>query len=349
MSEASNFTTGAGADPGEDGSDRTPRSAGGRKDAGGSPKLGGPEISVVIPCYDEEENAAAIAQAVIEQLETVTDSFEVIFIDNASTDRTVEIVRGLCARDPRIKLIVNTRNFGQVRSPAHAIFQTSGRAVIGMVADFQDPPELIPELVRRWRNGADIILGVGEAKKASPAYAAFRKLSYDLQRKFGDYPIIPNATGFGLYDAKAVRAIASLNEPEPFVRGMLVETGFTIETIKFKRPPRAGGYSKNGFFSLLDFALLGLAHSSKGLLRAPLYFSFFTFCATVFTLLGALYSIAVNMNPRMWLFATLLELQFGLLFLFLGLLGVQVRLISDRTRGTPLVVERERINFTSEG
>ena len=308
-----------------------------------------PEISVVIPCYDEEENAVAIAKAVIEQLETVTNSFEIIFIDNASTDRTVEVVRGLCAQDPRIKLIVNTRNFGQVRSPAHAIFQANGRAVIGIVADFQDPPELIPEFVRRWRNGADVILGVGETKKVSPFYAAFRKLSYDLQRKFGDYPIIPNATGFGLYDASVVRAMAALNEPEPFIRGMLVETGYTIETIPFRRLPRAGGQSKNGFFTLLDFALLGLANSSKGLLRAPLYFSFFIFCATIFTFLGAIYSIAVNMNPRMWLFASLLELQFGLLFLFLGLLGVQVRLISDRTRGTPLVVERERVNLPREG
>ena len=307
-----------------------------------------PEVSVVIPCYDEEENAAAIARAVATQLEKVTSSFEIIFIDNASADRTVEVVRGLCAQDPRIKLIVNTRNFGQVRSPAHALFQANGRAIIGIVADFQDPPELIPEFVRRWRDGADIILGVAETKKVSPFYAAFRKLSYDLQRKFGDYPIVPNATGFGLYDAKVIRTIEALNEPEPFVRGMLVETGYAIETIPFKRPPRAGGRSKNGFFTLLDFALLGLANSSKGLLRAPLYFSFFTLCATIFTLLGALYSIAVSMNPRMWLFATLLELQFGLLFLFLGLLGVQVRLISDRTRGTPLVVERERVNLPPE-
>jgi glycosyltransferase involved in cell wall biosynthesis len=307
-----------------------------------------PEISVIIPCYDEEENAAAIAGAVIEQLETVTESFEIIFIDNASPDRTVEVVRGLCAQDPRIKLIVNTRNFGQVRSPAHALFQARGRAIIGIVADFQDPPELIPEFVKRWRNGTDIILGVSETKKVSPFYAAFRKLSYDLQRKFGDYPIIPNASGFGLYDAKAIRAIAELNEPEPFVRGMLVETGFTIETIPFKRPPRAGGRSKNSFFTLLDFALLGLAGSSKGLLRAPLYFSFFIFCASIFTFLGGLYSMAVNMNPRMWLFATLLEVQFGLLFMFLGLLGVQIRQISDRTRGTPLVIERERVNFPDE-
>jgi glycosyltransferase involved in cell wall biosynthesis len=308
----------------------------------------GPELSAVIPCYNEEENAAAIAAAVRDQLQKVSSSFEIIFIDNGSSDRTVEIVRGICAQDPRIKLIVNTRNFGQLRSPTHALFQTSGRAVIGIVADFQDPPELIPELVERWRNGADIVLAASETKKVSPILAAARRLSYSLQRKFGDYPIIPNATGFGIYDAKVLQAIKSLREPEPFFRGLLVETGYRIETIAFKRPARAGGKSKNGFFALLDFALSALAGSSKGLLRAPLYVSFFIFCATFVTLVGSLYSVIVGANPRMWFFATLLEAQFGLLFLFLGLLGVQVRLISDRTRGTPLVIERERVNFPPE-
>ena len=304
-----------------------------------------PELSVVIPCYNEEENAAEIAAAVVEQMDKVCASFDIIFIDNGSSDRTVEIIRGLCARDPRIKLIVNTRNFGQLRSPTHALFEATGRAVIGIVADFQDPPEMIPLFVERWRKGADIVLATSETKKIAPLFAAARRLSYGLQRKFGDYPIIPNATGFGLYDAKVVRAIAALNEPEPFFRGLLVETGFAIETIPFKRPPRAAGRSKNGFLALLDFALSALAGSSKGLLRVPLYVSFFIFLATVVTMIGAIYSMLVGANPRMWLFAALLEFQFGLLFLFLGLLGVQVRMISDRTRGTPLVIERERVNF----
>src|SRR5690606_32403219 len=119
-----------------------------------------PEISVVIPCFNEEANAEKIAAAVIGQLEKVSHSFDIIFIDNGSTDGTVEIIRGLCARDPRIRLIANTRNFGQLRSPTHALFQAAGRAVIGIVADFQDPPELIPQFVERWRAGADIVLGV---------------------------------------------------------------------------------------------------------------------------------------------------------------------------------------------
>jgi dolichol-phosphate mannosyltransferase len=307
-----------------------------------------PEVSVVIPCLNEEANAEAIGRAVIAQLEKTGCAFELIFIDNCSTDRTVPIIREMCARDPRVKLIVNTRNFGQMRSPTHGIFQARGRAVISLCADFQDPPELIPQFIESWRNGFDVVLGISETKKVSPLFAAMRGLSYGLQRKFGDYPIIPNATGFGLYDRRVVRSIAALNEPEPFFRGLLVETGFSIATVPFKRPARTGGRSKNGFFALLDFALSGLAGSSKGLLRVPLYVSFFIFLATFVTLLGSIYSIAVDANPRMWLFATLLEAQFGLLFLFLGLIGVQIRAISDRTRGTPLVIERERVNFSAE-
>lgn len=307
-----------------------------------------PDISVVIPCLDEEENARPIAKAVVEQLESTGCTFDIIFIDNGSSDRTVEIIRSMCAADPRIRLIVNTRNFGQMRSPTHAIFRAKGRAVIGIAADFQDPPELIPAFVERWRAGADIVLATSDTKKVSPLFAAVRRLSYAAQRKFGDYPIIPHATGFGLYDSRVVRAIESLNEPEPFFRGLLVETGFNIVTIGFQRPGRTGGRSKNGFFTLLDFALSGLAGSSKGLLRVPLYMSFLTLVGSAFTLLGAAYSMAVGANPRMWLFACLLEFQLGLIFLFLGLIGVQVRAISDRTRGTPLVVERERVNFPDE-
>ena len=307
-----------------------------------------PEISVVIPCLNEEENAQAICAAVIEQMEKSGCTFELIFIDNCSTDRTVPILREICARDPRVKLIVNTRNFGQMRSPTHGIYQARGRAVINMCADFQDPPALIPALIDRWHLGAKIVLGVRQTEKSGPFLSAFRKLCYALQRKFGDYPIIPNATGFGLYDADVVRAVETLNEPEPFFRAMLVETGFPIETIPFKRPARAGGRTKNNFLSLLDFALSGLAGSSGGLLRVPLYVSFVTLTVTLLSLFGAIWSAATGHSPLMWLFAMLLELQFGLLFLFFGLLGVQIRAISERTRGTPLVIERERVNFSEE-
>ena len=249
--------------------------------------LAEPELSVVIPCYNEAENAADIAAAIIAVLEPISTSFDLIFIENASTDDTVEIIRGMCANDPRIRLIVNTRNFGQMRSPTHAVFAGRGRAVIGICADFQDPPELLPQFVERWRQGTDIVLGVRESEKTGAMLSWFRGLSYALARRLGDYPIVPNATGFGLYDRKVVRAIAALKEPEPFFRGMLVETGYTIDTIPYPRPKRQRGLSSNTFFTLLDFALSSLASSSKRLVRVPLYVGVFAGLLAMVSLLVA--------------------------------------------------------------
>jgi len=169
-----------------------------------------------------------------------------------------------------------------------------------------------------------------------------------MQRALGDYPIIPNATGYGLYSRRAVEAIKALNEPEPFFRGLLVETGFPIETVTYRRATRARGRSNNGFFSLLDFALNGLAGSAKGLLRAPLYVAFFFGVLTLIALMGSIFAAFDGRSVQLWLLAAVLEGQFTLLFLFLGLLGVQVGQISERTRNQPLVLERERVNFSKD-
>jgi glycosyltransferase involved in cell wall biosynthesis len=304
-----------------------------------------PEITVTIPCRNEEANAAQIAAAVIAQLEPVTDSFDIIFIDNASTDRTVEIIRGLCAADPRIRLIVNTRDFGQMRSPTHAIFEARGRAVIAMCADFQDSPELLLRFVERWRAGAAIVLGVREAGRSTFLFGSLRELFYWVSRKVGEYPIIPNATGFGLYDRKVVDAIAAMKEPEPFFRGMLVETGHRTEIITYARPARVRGISNNNFFTLLDFALSGLASSAKNLIRLPFFVAAFCGLLVGLSLVAALVALVAGGAVLPWLVAGGVELQFALLFGFLGLIGDQVRLTGARTRQTPLVVERERVNF----
>lgn len=302
-------------------------------------------ISVVIPCRNEEENAAAIAAAVIAELESAKVDFDLIFIDNASSDRTVEILRELCRDDPRIRLILNTRNFGQMRSPTHGIFAARGDAVIAMCADFQDSPNLLPRFIERWRVGVDIVLGVREKEKSTLLFGSMRKLFYALSRTIGEYPIIPNATGFGLYDRKVVEAIAQLNEPEPFFRGMLVETGYTIEIIPYPRPGRLRGLSNNNFFTLLDFALSGLASSSKKLIRLPFVVSALCGAIAGLAMIVALVAAIFDGSAVGWLIAAGVEMQFALLFGFIGLIGDQVRLTSERTRRTPLVVERERINF----
>lgn len=307
------------------------------------------DISVVIPTRNEEANALAIAQAVIREMESTGVSFDLIFIDNASADSTVAILRELCARDPRVRLIVNTRDFGQMRSPTHAIFQARGRAIINMCADFQDPPALLPEFVRRWRAGADIVLGVRESERSSARLSIARRLSYGFARRFGDYPIIPNATGFGLYTRRVVDSIARLREPEPFFRGMLVETGWPVELVSYPRPPRAGGASNNDFFALLDFALSGLAGASKRLLRAPLYLAMLGVLIGLLLVPVALVAWATGHGGWGWAAAIAVEWQLAALFGFLGLIGDQVRLAAERGRGTPLVIERERVGFGDDG
>lgn len=308
-----------------------------------------PDISVVIPCYNEEENAEAIIAAAIAQLDPLGVTFEIVVIDNDSADRTVEIVKQFCARDLRVRLIVNSRNFGQMRSPTHAIYQTRGRAVIGLCADFQDPPELIPTLVDHWRKGADIVLAVRKTEERVGFFLRHtRNLSYWLARKFGDYPVVPNATGFGLYSARVVDATRVLREPEPFFRGMLVETGFRVKTVEYVRPPRAAGASKNDFFALLDFAVSALAGSSKRLLRLPLYIGALGALLTLMMLLGGVLAFAFGKPIAGWLIAAVLQGELAMLFGFIGLLGDNVRIISERTRNTPMVIERERVNFTPE-
>lgn len=304
-----------------------------------------PDISVVIPCRNEEANAPAIAAAVAAELERAGVSFDLIFIDNASTDRTVEVIREMCVHDPRVRLIVNTRNFGQLRSPTHAVFTARGRAVIGMCADFQDPPELLGRFIERWRAGIPIVLGVRETERSSLMLGWIREFSYAFARLVGDYPIVRNATGFGLYDRKVVDSIQTLQEPEPFFRGMLVETGYSLETIPYARPLRRRGLSNNNFFTLLDFALSGLASSSKKLLRFPFFLGALAGVAAGVSLLVALVALAMGREFTGWLIGAGIEFQFAFLFVFLGLIGDQVRIVSERTRQTPLVIERERVNF----
>jgi glycosyltransferase involved in cell wall biosynthesis len=308
-------------------------------------EAGGIEISAVIPCLNEEENVVAIADAVTDQLLNVAASHEIIFIDNGSTDRTVELAKQLCANDSRIRLIVNNQNYGQMRSPTHAIYQTRGRAVVGICADFQDPPEMIPQFVERWRAGARIVLAIRQSEKTSLLLRMLRAIGYGFFERFGDYRVIPGATGFGLYDREVIHCLKQWRDPEPFFRGMLVESGFPLETIPYHRPPRAGGVTKNNIATLFSFAVSGLASSSKRLLRAPITISLLVGVAAAVTFLVGVAQAVLGAFSWTFIWLTLAEIAFALVFLFLGLIGEQVRLISAMVRNTPLVVEKERVNF----
>jgi glycosyltransferase involved in cell wall biosynthesis len=308
------------------------------------------EISAAIPCLNEAENVAAIVEAVAREFEKAqVGSYEMVFIDNGSTDGTIDILKGICAIDSRIRLIVNNKNYGQMRSPTYGIYQTTGAAVVAISSDFQDPPEMIGQFIERWRAGALIVLGVRQSERQSLIMRVVRAIGYGFFERFGDYRVIPGATGFGLYDRRVVDTLKQWRDPEPFFRGMLVESGFRLETIPYHRPGRAGGVSKNNFGTMVSFALAGLASCSKKLLRVPLYFAVIIFVTMLATFLAA--AVFAIFHRPAWLALGLAVAQgaFATICLFLGLIGEQVRLISEMSRNTPLVIEKERVNFPRQG
>jgi hypothetical protein len=304
-----------------------------------------PELSIVIPCFNEVENVEAIWAAVTAEAERHAASHEIIFIDNRSTDGTREILREICTADRRVRVILNNRNYGQMRSPTYGIYQAAGEAVIGMGADFQDPPQMIGEFVRQWREGAEIVLGQRRSERSSWLLGQVRRHGYRFLARFGDQRVIPGATGFGLFDRKVVDTLAGWNEPEPFFRAMLVESGFRIAVVPFDRPQRAAGESKNGGSALLSFALSALAGSAKSLLRLPLLLAVALGVMAAALIAGAAAAALIGGPAFILLGLGFLTGMFAVVLLFLGLIGDQVRLISERTRGVPLVIEEERINF----
>lgn len=305
-----------------------------------------PQISVVVPCLNEVENVAPLTEAIKAELaKSDVVSYEILFIDNGSTDGTIELVKDLCTVDPAVRLIVNNRNYGQKRSPTYGIYQASGAAVISLCADFQDPPQMIGAFIERWRTGVKIVLGKRAFEKMSPGMRLFRAMGYGFLARFGDHPVLPDVTGFGLYDRAVVDCLKQWRDPEPFFRGMLVESGFSLETIPFDRPERAAGRSKNSVFAMIDFGLSGVASASTQLLRAPLYLSPFVFAAAGLALLIGIGLIIVGRGSWTPFLLALVGGCFGVNLVFLGLIGEQVGLIAKTVRGAPLVVEKERVNF----
>lgn len=287
-------------------------------------------------------------EAVTAEAERHAVSYEIIFIDNDSSDRTRALLREICARDGRVRAIFNNRNYGQMRSPTYAIFQAKGDAVIALCCDFQDPPALIGEFVRQWRAGAQVVLGQRRSEKAGLVLGAVRKLGYAFFRKFTDTPLIPGATGFGLISREVVDMLASWNEPEPFVRGMLVESGYRIAVVPYDRPQRAGGESSNGFWTLLNFALSGVGASAKSLLRLQLVTAIYMIVlAAVLAAVTLIRFAIIGYSPLLLALSVMFAL-FAIVLLFLGLIGDQVRLIAERLRNVPLVIEEERLNFPED-
>jgi len=308
------------------------------------------KISVLIPCYNEEENVEPISQAVIETLtrDCPAYDYELVFIDNDSRDRTREILRRLCSENPRIRAIFNARNFGQFNSPYYGMLQCTGDCVISMVADFQDPVELIPQYVREWENGYKIVIGIKTGSKENPVMYFLRSCYYKLIRKLSDVEQIEHFTGSGLYDRDFINVLRSLDDPTPFLRGIVAELGYRRKEIPYIQPERRAGKTHNNFYRLYDAAMLSFTSYTKVGLRVATFFG--SICAGISMLIALAYLI---MKLIHWydFSAGMAPMLIGMLFLgsvqifFIGLVGEYILSINSRVMKRPLVVEEERINF----
>lgn len=306
-------------------------------------------ISIVTPCYNEEENAEEVYKRVRDVMAGVARyRYEHIFIDNASQDRTVEIIRRIAACDHNVRLIVNARNFGHVRSPFHAFLQAQGDAVIGLVADLQDPPELIPKMIEKWEEGYSMVLCIKTTSRENSLMFWIRTQYYRLVQRLSSIETFENFTGFGLYERRVVEAVRSFGEANPYFRGMIAEIGLPHYELSFDQPRRVRGITKNNFYTLYDYAMLGITNLSKVPLRLATFIGFA--CAALSILAGFSYLVyklafwnnfAVGTAP----------LVIGLFFLgsvqlvSLGILGEYVGAIHTQLFKRPLVIEKERVNF----
>ena len=221
-------------------------------------------ISIVTACYNEEENVRELYERVKKVMSSYDEySYEHIFIDNSSKDRTVDILREIAGHDRNVKIIINTRNFGQIRSGTHALVQARGDAVIHIVADLQDPPEMITDFIRKWEEGYKIVIGIKEESEESFIFFAIRKLYYNVIGKLSEIKLIKNFTGFGLYDQKVIEILRKINDPYPYFRGLICDIGYERAEIPYIQPARRRGFTKNNFYTLYDVAMLGITNHSK--------------------------------------------------------------------------------------
>ncbi len=308
-------------------------------------------ISVLTACYNEEENVASLTKAVAAVFEQLTQyDYEHIFIDNSSADRTVAILKEIAATDKHVKVIVNARNFGHIRSPFHGLIQCKGDAVISLVADFQDPPEMIAEFLKKWEEGYRIVIGVKKTSKENPVMFAVRGFFYNLLRKMSDSGEQPvkNFTGFGLYDQQFISVLRTLDDPYPYFRGLITELGFDRYELEYTQPQRAGGKTKNNFFTLYDMAMLGFTSHSKLPLRLSAFVGFFSAIISLLVAFGYLVYKLVFWNRFE---VGLAPLVIGVFFFasvqlfFIGVIGEYIGAIHTQVRKRPLVIEKERVNF----
>ena len=306
-------------------------------------------ISIVTGCFNEQDNVEPLVERIRAVfLKLPQYRYEHIFIDNCSNDHTVDRIKAIAARDKRVKLIVNTRNFGHIRSPMHGVLAARGDAVILMASDLEDPPELIPEFLRRWEAGYKVVAGVKTRTQDAVIMRLVRQAYYKMISRIADIKLIQNFTGFGLYDRALIDVVRALDDPYPYFRGIISEVGFEVAEVLFEKPRRARGITKNNFYTLYDMAMLGITSHSKVPIRLA------TMAGFALSLLSLAISSAYLVLKLMFWdqfgFGTA-PILIGLFFFssvqlfFIGLIGEYVAAIHTQVLKRPLVVERERVNF----
>ena len=305
-------------------------------------------ISIVTPTYNEEGNIEDLCSSIAKEMSKTNYDYEHIVIDNNSSDKTISILRKLSNKDKKLKVIINTRDFGHIKSPIHGLLQTSGDASILMSSDFQDPPELIHKYIKEWENGHKVVLGQKESSDEFFLKQFFKNIFYKFIKSISELPLMTNTTGAGLFDREILNQIKKIDDPYPYFRGLLSEITSDIKLVKFHQPDRKSGKTKNNFYSLYDIGILGIIKHSKLPLRIMTFIGFVTsllsiLVAIVFLFYKILYWDSFDLG-----IAPLIIGLFGIASIqlfFLGFIGEYVMNILLQTRKLPLVIEKERINF----
>lgn len=306
-------------------------------------------ISVVTPCFNEKENIQDLYKSVKIIFSRLNQyRYEHIFIDNCSVDNTTDILKEIALTDSNVKLIINSRNFGWVRSPFHGLLQASGDAVIYMAADFQDPPNLITKFIKKWEDGFKVVVGTKTQSEEFFLKSHLRKLYYKLINKIADFKLLKNFTGFGLYDKSIIHILRQFNDPYPYLRGMVSEIGFDVAEIEFKQPKRKRGVSSGSLYCLYDIAMSGITSHSKLPIRVVSIGGFFLAFLSMLISIAYIVAKLVYWDKFPLGFAPILIgsfFFFSLQMFFIGLLGEYIAAIHHQVLKRPLVIEKERINF----
>jgi len=307
-------------------------------------------ISVVSPCYNEEGNIEILTERVRELFANLPQyRYEHIIIDNHSTDRTVDILRGIAKDDPNVKVIVNARNFGHIRSPQHAFFEAKGDAVIVLPSDLQDPPEMILDFLREWEAGYPIVVGIKNTSDENGLMYHIRSVYYKTVARLTDVQVLEHFTGFGLYDRQVVDIMRrDFHDPQPYFRGQIAEIGLPHKALYYHQKSRMRGITKNNFYTLYDLAMLGITNLSKVPLRLVIFGGFVFAFLSLVAGFGYLIAKLIFWNSfQMGLAPTMIGLFFlgSVQLVALGIIGEYVGSIHTIVQSRPLVTEKERINF----